>query len=66
MTDIRRRINMAVARFVKMWNIWAVKVLHLATTTDEAVRIKRMLNPHIRLRGMVDDGRCQEGDQWSK
>ena len=29
MADVRRRINMAVARFDKMWNIWGARVLHL-------------------------------------
>ena len=28
MADVRRRINMAVARFGKMRNIWAARVLH--------------------------------------
>ena len=29
MADVRRRINMAVARFGKMRNIWTAKVLHI-------------------------------------
>ena len=35
----------------------------VSTTTDAAVHIERMIDPHVRLRDMTDDGRCQECGQ---